>query len=168
MNVKGAEAVEVALANTLVSYLPDMLSQVEAAWASYDTAAGLSVPLLSPAQVYAGRRTLIREHPSVMVVSAFGQEVDDGAPLWGQQRHRVDIVTFCAADALEVVDRQSKRYLVAIWEVLKQHQDLDGSLAGLAGVMTTQYGRSDPYQNARKILEQQAAWEVLVTVMESV
>lgn len=166
---KGAEAAERAVANTLRTNLPGMLSQISAAWANDDAADGLVVPLPNPAQVYSGMTNLVREHPSVVVTSTFGRETDDGAPLWGIQQHRLDVVVFCSSDAQAVLDRQLKRYLVAIWEVLKANQDLDGSLSGLAGVATTQYGRSHAYTGAHKpLLEQQAAWEVVVTVAESV
>lgn len=160
--VKGAEAVEAAVAATLDANIAGELAAVSAAWND-------GVPLPAPKLVHAGELKLVREFPTILVVSVDGRETDDGAPVWGNQTHRLDVVTFLAGDNEETLDRQGKRYLVAIWEVIKKHQDLDGSLSGLAGVMTTQYGKSATYRaQSKPLMEKQVAWEVLVTTMEPV
>jgi hypothetical protein len=160
---KGAEAIEVAVANTLSTYLPTQLTAISAVWND-------GVPLPAPVAVFAGQRQLVREYPAVVVASLDGTEVADGAPLWGEQEHRLDVSVVCLSDDQHILDVQTKRYLVAIWEVLKQNQLLDGSISGLAGVQTRRYGRSEQWKANEKgrLMLQAAGWEIVVHVTESV
>lgn len=158
---KGVERVKVSLAATLETYLPAALDDISAAWND-------GVPLPYPALVHPGLLDTIREYPTILVVSTEGDETDDGAPIWAQQEHHFDVVLFAASDSQATLDTQIDRYLLGIWEVVKQHQSLDGNVAGLGGVMTKRYGKSPSFPKSKGLLERQAAWEVVVHTLESV
>lgn len=158
----GPEAIEESLAATLRTYLPAALDTIYAA-------AGDTTPKVYPRQVYAGSRDVIPEYPAVVVASIDGQQALDASPSWGEVNHRMDVSGLIVSDDHRTLDRQTKRLLWAIWDVLKTHQGLDNKLSGLAGVQLTRYGRSDvfkPKQGATQLL-QVAAWEVIVRVEES-
>ena len=159
---KGAPAAEAAVANTIRTYINAEVDDVKTAWND-------SIPLPYPVQVYTGYRRIIPEYPAIVVSSVDGQETLDAASFWGQQEHRIDVSVICQSDDIHVLDQQTKRYLVAIWEVIKKHQDLDASLSGLAGVATRRYGRSEIYNIEKShFLHQAAGWELAVHVDESV
>lgn len=158
--LKGVEAVEVAVANTLATYLPAIVTAI------YTDAAD-GVPNVLPVQYYAGSRDVIPEYPAIVVASVDGNEDADGSPVWGEVNHRLDVSALCQSDDHHTLDVQTQRLLWAIWDTLKQHQALDGSLNGLAGLTLARYGRSDIYRPTGKHLLQVAAWEVIVRVEEN-
>lgn len=156
MQYYGAEAVEEAIAATLRTYLNAAIDTIYAA-------AGDTTPKVHPRMIYAGSRDVIPEYPCVVVTSIDGQQLLDASPNWGEINHRLDVSALVQSDDHRVLDRQTKRLLWAIWNVLKTHQGLDNTLEGLAGVQLARYGRSDPYKapGQTKLL-QVAAWEVFV------
>ena len=158
--LKGPEAIEVAVANTLQTYLPAVVNAIYAAAAD-------SVPNVLPVQYYAGARDVIPEYPAIVVASIQGDEVVDGSPVWGEVNHHFDVSVLCQSDDHRTLDIQNIRLLWAIWDTLKQHQGLDGSLNGLAGLTLARYGRSQVYRDNSKHFLQAAAWEVIVRVEEN-
>lgn len=157
----GVEAVEESVAATLRSYL-------NAALDTLYTAAGDTTPKVYPKSIFAGSRDVIPEYPAVVVASLDGQQTLDASPNWGEVNHRLDVSGIIISDDHRVLDRQTKRLLWAIWNVLKEHQGLDNSLQGLAGVTLVRYGRSDIYKpKGSTQLLQVAAWEVVVRLEES-
>jgi hypothetical protein len=85
---------------------------------------------------------------------------------WGEFEHRLEVTILCQSDDLHTLDVQTKRYLVAIWEVLEKNQTLDGSLSGLAGIDPQKYGRSEVYKEGMQLM-QFGGWEVVVHILEN-
>lgn len=168
--VQLAEGTCLAVANTFSTYLPAELDAVAAAYASADVAEfGAALPLPHPAHVYPRNQAVIAETPAVVVSSLGWDESANGAPLWGEVTHRLDAAALCVADSIEVAEAQAMRYLQAMWTVIKQHQELDGSLSGLAGIDTPKAGKSAAYSaDGRVIIGVWAGLELRVRVVESV
>lgn len=156
----GAEAVEQSVAATLQA-------NINAALDTLYTAAADTTPKVYPRQVYAGARDLIPEYPSIVVTSLDGNQSLDASPNWGEVNHRIDVSAIVMSDDHRTLDRQTKRLLWAIWNVLKTHQGLDNGLSGLSGVQCMRYGRSEVYKPKAGQLLQVAAWEVVVQIEES-
>lgn len=157
--LKGPEAIETAVAATLQTYLPAVVNAIYAAAAD-------SVPNVLPVQYYAGSRDVIPEYPAIVVASIQGEEALDGSPVWGEVNHHLDVSALSQSDDHRILDVQNTRLLWAIWNTLKQHQALDGSLNGLAGLTLARYGRSTIYKSGKRLL-QASAWEVIVRVEEN-
>lgn len=166
---QGPEAIEHAVANTLSTNLSGFLDAIWAQWASIDPTEGDGVvPEVYPKLVIAGRRQLINDYPAVIVTSLDGELLESGAPVWGEMAHRVDVTALLRGDRQDVLDKQSKRYLWAIWKCLMTYQMLDNSLVGNSGVTPKQYGRSLYGKPKATQMIMAAGWEVLVHLVESV
>lgn len=165
--IKGPEAIEVSIANTLATNINAELDNVWSAWALQD---GANVPpKVYPVGCHGGTLAVIPEYPFIIVQSVDGIETADGAPLFGEQTHNLEVTALIASDDKATLDKVSKRYLVAIWEVLKKHQTLDSTVSGLAGVHTQSYGRSGIYTKANDdLLYRACRWTVQVFTLESV
>lgn len=159
----GPEAVCEAVAATLATSLPATLTSIWADWGD-----GTTVPLANPKAVLAMRRPLLAEFPWLVCEPIGGQQVANGAQLWGEVDHRVAVTAWLRGDTETVLQKQATRYLWAIWRVLMEHQGLDGSLSGLAGVDPTQYVYGDVAKHGQGgMLLQPVGWEVVVHVMET-
>ncbi len=155
-------AAQTALANTLNTNINTQIDAVAAAWND-------GIPLPHITNIYAGYRTVIGEYPAIVVNAQKGKQTANGASLWAEIDHIVEITVIVQADDAPTLDAQIQRYLVAIWQVLMQNQQLDGSLSGLAGVDPMEYGRSGMYPLEKStLLMEAAAWSVTVHVIESV
>jgi hypothetical protein len=168
--VQLAEGVCLAVAATFASALPGELASVNAAYAASDLAEfGAALPLLPPARVYPRNQAMITEYPAVVVSSLGWDESANGAPTWGEVTHRIDAAALCVSDSIEVAEAQAMRYLQAMWTVIKQRQQLDGSLSGLAGIDSPRAGKSAAYaKDGQTIIGIWAGLELRVRVMESV
>jgi len=165
------EGAALAMAHTLATYLPAVLTDIAAAYAANDQSEfGFAVPLPAPVAIYTREVFSIPLAPAIIVTPVGGTEVADGAPDFGELQHHLDVAVFCMADQMEIAEAQANRYLQAIWTVIKLHQQLDGSLSGLAGVSTLKYGKSPVASptNTKTIIGWMASWEVLVNIVESV
>lgn len=127
--IKGPEALERSVAATLATYLPAELTAIQAAWAPYDAADGISVPLTAPLHYLAGLRDLVSEYPTLIVLSEVWKQTLNGAELWGSHDHNLLIVGYLNSDDQHILDIMTKRYAVGIWETLMKHQALDGTCA---------------------------------------
>jgi hypothetical protein len=165
---QGPEAIEHAAANTLSTNLNGFLDAIWAQWTDIDAASGIAVPEVYPKHVIAGRLNLINDYPTVIVTSLDGEMYGSGAPVWGETQHRIDVTALLRGDRQDILDRQSKRYLWAIWKCLMTYQMLDNSLVGNSGVTPAKYGRSLYGKGSSKQMLMAAGWEVLVHLVESV
>lgn len=162
--IKGPEAIEVSIAATLASNINAEIDNVWTAWGDVAT-----VPKVYPVGCHGGTLSVIPEYPYIIVQSVDGVETADGAPLFGEQTHNLEVTALIASDDKATLDKISKRYLVAIWEVLKKHQTLDSTVSGLAGVTTRSYGRSGIYTRSDdSLLYRACRWTVTVFTLESV
>jgi hypothetical protein len=146
-NIKGPEALERALAATLATYLPDELAAVWAAWAGYDAEDGISVPLVAPRHYLPGLRDLVQELPSIVVGSELWAQTANGAEMWGSHDEHLLIIGYLSSDNQHLLDVMTKRYAVAIWEVVMKHQRLDGTIA-ISGIDPVDCGWSPHQKNA--------------------
>ncbi len=159
---KLSPAVQVAVANTLTTYVNAQIDAISAVWND-------GVPLPHVAQVYNGYREMVPEYPVILVSSRGGKQRTNGATVWAEIDHRLDVSILVQCDDEPTLDQQMQRYLVAIWEVLMVNQGLDGSLSGLAGVDPVEYGRSGMYKLEKSTLLMEAGgWSIVVHVVESV
>lgn len=161
----GPEACEAAIAAVLLTGLPAALDTIWATWTTPPTVP--VVPELYPEHVYVGQVDMLPEFPSVVVVATDSQIVSDGAPVWNEMEHHIEIVAFCVADTRDTLNRMTQRYLWAIRNVIMQNQNLGGAISGISGVALDRSGRSAVYKNAAGLLQQEAAWRVTVNVLES-
>lgn len=127
--IKGPEALERSMAATLATYLPGELTAIQSAWAPYDTADGITVPLVQPLHYFPGLRDVMIEYPTIVVLSEEWKQTLNGAPNWGSHDHPLLVVGYLNSDNQHILDIMTKRYAVAIWEVLMKHQGLDGTCA---------------------------------------
>lgn len=141
--IKGPEAVEHAVAATLRAKLNGELAATWAAWATFDTADGVSVPLVYPAQIIAGRQGIASDYPTIMVASDLGIQRTNAAPNWGEVDHTLAVIVWLVADDVLLLHKMMHRYLTSIWEVLMKNQSMDGTIA-LTGIDPGEYGRAVP------------------------
>src|SRR5579884_1857235 len=159
MGRQGPEAVKEALAATIAAHLPAFL---DAEWAEWGD--GATVPEVYPRAVLPGHRTLVREHPTVMVDVPEGQMTENGAPYWGAFAHQAEVTALLRGDDEVVLEHQADRYLWALWKLLMQYQQLDGTLVGSCSVTPTRYGKSPAYPEkpSSPLLLKAVGWEVTV------
>jgi hypothetical protein len=160
----GPEAAAEAVAATLVAHVNDAVATINAAYTD------MTLPTFAAANIYALHRSLIPEYPAIVVGSVDGKELANGAPNWAEDDHRLDVAILCQSDDELVLDKQTLRYLWAVWRTLKVQQALDNSLSGLAGVDTPSYGRSEAYQvkQGSPLMMRVAGIEVIVHIVETV
>lgn len=159
--IKGGEAVEYSLINTMAAHLPAELDQVWTNWGDIAT-----VPEVHPAQYYAGRVDSIPEYPAIVAHWMSSRETDHGQPLFGQQTHIVELTAIVASDTLPVLDKQAKRYIVAMWEVVQKYPGLDGSISGLVTCLPIEAGQSKVYSKVG-LLYMAVSWLLEVNTIES-
>lgn len=162
--VKGPEAAVAAVVATLSAHAQAALDAIWTAWGD-----GATIPEVAPRSVYKFRRDLVPEYPAWVVTWLGSQQVNNGATVWGEVDHRLDVSALVRSDALSVLETQATRHGWAIWEILMANQQLDGSLSGVSGVDPLRAGRSEVYSDkSRTTLIQAVGWEIVVHVMESV
>lgn len=170
--IKGPEALERSMAATLATYLPGELTAIWSAWASYDAADGISVPLTIPpaARFLAGQRDVVKEYPSLVVASETWKQRLSGAELWGSHDHNLLVVAYLGGDKQHILDIVTKRWAVGIWETLMKHQALDGTCA-VTGVDPIDCGWTPPAEYRSKIgmgFMRMLGWSVVAHVEQGV
>lgn len=145
--IKGPEALERSMAATLATYFPAELTAVYAAWAPYDAADGITVPLSMPLHYLAGVRDVVKEYPSIVVASEMWKQRQNGAEYWASHDHPLLIVGYLNSDDQHILDLMVKRYAVAIWETVMKHQALDGTCA-VTGIDPIDCGWTPHYKSA--------------------
>jgi hypothetical protein len=161
----GPEAAAAAIVATLQAHVNEAVTLINAAQSD-----GVPLPTIAGTNIYDGFQEMLGEYPAIVVTPVEGQESANAAPAWGELGHHLDVTVLCQADSKDTLNRQTLRYLWAIWRTLKVYQALDGSLSGLAGVDSPRYGRSGVYKASEKssLMMQDAGWEVVVNIVESV
>lgn len=164
---KGAEAVALALANTFTLHLNAEIDIVKAAW-------GDSIPLPYPKKIFSEDRYEIPDLPALIINMRGGHQVANGAYStatgWGQMQHEFFATLLIQGDTLHILERQARRYSVAMWEVLMKYQGLDDSLAGQTGVdpLEWTYNPVADAQQNRMLLVYAIGWRGMVYLDENV
>lgn len=162
MTKKLMPAVQAAVVNTLSTYINTQVDAVAAAWAD-------TVPLPHIVSIYNGYREIIPEYPAITVKCVSGIQKMNAATSWADIDHVIDITIIVQSDDETILEQQIQRYMVAIWEVLMQQQNLDGSLSGLSGVSPISYGVTKTYSlDKSRLLMETATWSAIVQMIESV
>lgn len=165
---QGPEAIEEAVAATLSANLGTYLTAIWNQWGDQAT-----VPLVQPVVFLSGEWDMVPDYPMVYVRALDGQmggeNGDDGAPFWALMNHHLEVGALLRSDSANVLDKQCKRYLWAIWKTLMNYQHLDGSLVGNSGVSLRRYGKSATYPESddSPLLLKGVAWEVVVWLTET-
>lgn len=175
--IKGAPAVELALQNTFNTYFNGEVDNVWAAWAAQDVldkAAGLNPP---PAGVYPqrtvrGPRKVNSSTPNLSIMCLDSAIVGSIGGMngisWSSWEHHVVIIVTCSGSDELSLDEFVKRYVVAMWEVISKHPQLDGSLIGAVGPYTMSQGKGLPTKlKDQQKLVQEGGLDLVVRLDES-
>lgn len=164
---KGAEAIALALANTATLHLNAEIDAVKSAW--NDT-----IPLPYPKKIFSEDRMEIPDYPAFIISMRGGHQTANGAYSaaagWAQQQHEFFATLLIKGDKLEVLERQARRYSVAIWELYMKYQGLDDSVPGQTGVDLLEWTYNpiaDAAQN-RLLMIYAIGWRGLVYVTQDV
>lgn len=164
MSIKqGPEAVVQSVVATLAAHVNEAVDIIAAQWAD-----ATPLPHIKSGNCYAFMQPIVPEYPAIIVNSLEGREVTDAAPVWAEVDHRLDVTVIVQGDDRSI-DRQTLRYLWAIWRTIHVYQALDGTLSGLAGVDVVRYGRSATYREGKNpLMLQMGGVEIAVHVEETV
>lgn len=160
----GPEAVKESVAATILANINAQLDTIYAEFADATT------PEVYPTAVYATGLSLIPTYPCIVVTWLEGKQISNGAEVWAEFEHTLDVSALVIGDDTATVDRMIDRYVWALWRLLMQNQALDGTIPGLSGIDLVRYMGS-PLLKRRDGLPGVAravSWEIMVRVMESV
>lgn len=150
---KGPEQLAVALVSTMQTYLPGVLTDITAAWND-------GLPLPAPSVYYPTLR-VIYEEPTTLVVDVASWEVTVPAANtagggWGEIAFDFEVYIVLRGEDATSLLRRAHRYGQALWEVLMQHQGLDGVIP-VTGV-NPQKGRRFTGMNELQQLQVMEGW----------